>query len=244
MNMKHIAKALLTAFLIAGLAGAAHAGKGGTKGKPGGDGGDPGDGNEVTPVSVLFRDNFATVPIDRVGSDGALYVNDYDEATDSGVRAFIGTQANLGNIKLWLQKAPARALWLDFSDCFTESCTPLFDMGLDFNSGIDVQVNEVQKDGVWGIPVGDSVLAPMRIWYEDPANPGDPGFIHFDNVKGGNSPCKNSGAGNVEVTRIGDTQWTVSASDQIYSCALLPGRKELAGFFIMPFSFTVEVIPQ
>lgn len=244
MKMKNIAKAILTVFLIAGLAGVAHAGKGGTKGKPDQDDGDSGDGNEVTPVTVLFRDNFAADPIDRVGSDGDIYVDNYDEATDSGVRAFIGTKANLGNIKLWLSKAPTRALWLDFSDCFTESCTPLFEMDFDFNSAIDVQVNEVQKDGVWGMSVGTTVDSPMRIWYEDPANPGDPGFIHFDNVKGGSSPCKNSGAGNVEVTRISDTEWTVSASDQIYSCASLPGRKELAGFFIMPFSFTVEVIPQ
>lgn len=240
MTMKHTARAILTALLIIGLAGAAHAAPGGKKGKPDQGGGDPGDGNEVTPVTVLF-DDFAT---DRVGSDGAIYVNDYNEATDSGVRAFIGTQANLGNIKLWLSKAPTRALWLDFSDCFTESCTPLFAMDLDYNSAIDVQVNEVQKDGVWGIPLGTTVYAPMRIWYEDPANPGDPGFIYFDNVRGGSSPCKNSGAGNVEVTRISDTEWTVSASDQIYSCASLPGRKELAGFFIMPFSFTVDVITQ
>jgi len=240
MTIKHTARAILTALLIAGLAGAAHAAPGGTKGKPDKGGGDPGDGNEVTPATVVFRD----LATDPVGSDGAIYIDNYDEATDSGVRAFIGTQANLGNIKLWLQKAPARALWLDFSDCFTESCTPLFEMGFNSSSGIDVQVNEVQQDGVWGMSVGTTVDAPMRIWYEDPANPGDPGFIHFDNVKGGSSPCKNSGAGNVEVTRIGDTEWTVSASDQIYSCALLPGRKELAGFFIMPFSFTVEVIPQ
>jgi hypothetical protein len=239
MTMKHTASALFTALLIASLAGAAHAAPGGTKGKPGGGGGDPGDGNDVTSVTVLFRDD----PVDRVGSDGAIYVNDYDEATDSGVRAFIGTKANLGNIKLWRSKAPTRALWLDFSDCFTESCTPLFETGLDFNSAIDVQVNEVQQDGVWGMTVGTTVDSPMRIWYEDPDNPGDPGFIHFDNVKGGSSPCKNSGAGNVEVTRISDTEWTVSASDQIYSCATLPGRKELAGFFIMPFSFTVELSP-
>lgn len=243
MTMKHTASAILTALLIIGLAGAAHAAPGGTKGKPDKDGGDPGDGNDVTPVTVLFRDNFATDPIDRVGSDGDIYVDNYDEATDSGVRAFIGSKANLGNIKLWLSKAPERALWLDFSDCIA-SCNPLFDMGFDFSSAIDVQVNEVQQDGVWGMSVGTTVYAPMRIWYEDPANPGDPGFIHFNDSLKGNSPCKGAGADNVEVTRISDTEWTVSASDLIQSCASLPGRTELAGIFVMPFSFTVEVIPQ
>lgn len=235
MTIKHTARAILTVLLIAGLAGAAHAGKGGTKGKPDGGGGDPGDGNEVTPVTVLFRDSVT----DRVGSDGAIYINDYDEASDSGVRAFIGTKANLGNVWLMLAKS-ARGLLLDFSDCIS-ACNPPFLVDVISNSAIKVEADRVQSDGLWGMSVGTTIFAPMRIFYDLDDGQG-PGFVEFNPNLKGKSPCKNK-SNYVEVTRTSDTTWDIGADDTITSCVTLPGGGELAGVFVMPFSFTVELTP-
>jgi hypothetical protein len=236
MTMKHTASALFTALLIASLAGAVHAAPGGTKGKPDRGGGDPGDGNGVTAVTVLFRDSVT----DRVGSDGAIYINDYDEASDSGVRAFIGTKANLGNVWLMLAKS-VRGLLLDFSDCIS-ACSPPFTVDVISNSAIKVDANGVQSDGLWGMSVGTTIFAPMRIFYDLDDGQG-PGFVEFNPNLKGNSPCKNK-SNYAVVTRTGDATWDISADDTITSCVTLPGGGELAGVFVMPFSFTVELIPQ
>jgi hypothetical protein len=170
-TFKHI---LITVVLIT-LVSAAAAKPGGGKG-----GGKPADGDDGTiPVSVTFRDD----PYDLIGSDA---VDSYTDGTD-GVQAFLGSQANTGNIMLWLSKSP-RGLYLDFSDCYDANCVSPFDpfsTAVINNSAIKVNANDVLTDGVLAMTIGDAISAPMRVYYDFDDGQG-PGFIEFNPaVKGG-----------------------------------------------------------
>ena len=214
-------------------------------GKGGGKGGGGNDGAGTTAISITFRDAMD----DRVGS---FPIGPYVDGVDS-VEAFIGSKANYGNV--WLRLAQSdRGLYLDFGTCVSNSCTSPFDplynsvlAGVISISAIKVDANDVLSDGLLGmVENGDSITAPMRIYYQ--FNKGDaPGFIEFNpSVKGG-SPCKNK-SNFVTVVRTSATTWEITSSADIASntgnraCATLPGGDELSGIYLMPFLFTVEIL--
>jgi hypothetical protein len=229
-TFKHI---LLTVILIT-LVSSAAAKPGGGKG-----GGKPADGDDGTiPVSVTFLD----AQTDLIGSDDGT---PYLDGTD-GVQAFLGSQANTGNIMLWLSKSP-RGLYMDFSDCYgtgTDCVSPLDPIlnGVISNSAIKVNANDVLTEGVFAMRFGEAhaISAPMRVYYDFDDGRG-PGFIEFNPAVKGGSPCKNK-SNFVTVVRISETSWEVSSAPGNRACATQPGGRQLAGIFKMPFKFTVNVL--
>ena len=228
-----ISKYILITTLLLALASTASAKP--PAGKGGGGSGKGDDGGGIVPISITFRDD----PFyDRVGSD---IITPYVYGL-SGVEAFIGSKASYGNVWLKLAKS-ARGLYLDFTECYDGNCTsPLapVENGVIDLTAIKLNANDVQKDGVLSMVVGDTISAPMRIYYEFDDGQG-PGFIEFNpSVKGG-SPCKNK-SNFVTVVRNTTTNWSITAEPGNRACVTLPGGRDLAGIFLMPFSFTVEIL--
>lgn len=241
MKLNQTIRTVFVTLLVLSVAGTAHAGKGNGKGKGAGD---PGDGNTggLTPVTITFRDALD----DRIGSDDyTSYIDGVD-----GVEAFLASKANYGNVWLRLDTSPSRGLYLDFTDCATPSCTPLFATGVIGLSAIKVDANDVQSDGLFGMAIGARIYPPMRIFYQDDAEQSleeeqAPGFIYFNSNIKGKSPCKNL-SDNVEVYRENATLWTITGiGSPNTACATLPGGQQagrnLAGVFYMPFEFSVEI---
>jgi len=221
-------KCILLSILMLTVASTASAKPGGGKG------GGKDDGGGITPVSITFRNAID----DRVGSD---VITPYVDSVE-GVEAFLGSKANVGNV--WLRLAQSdRGLYLDFSDCYDDNCiSPLapLENGVISISAIKLDADDVVSGGIVSMEKGDTISAPLRIYYQFGKGE-SPGFIEFNpSVKGG-SPCKNK-SNYVTVVRTSQTNWEVSAAPDNRACATLPGGNDLSGIYLMPFSFTVEIL--
>lgn len=222
------------------LSGPALAKKGGNGGGGGHSGGGSG-GASTTPVQITFVDELGALGY-RLSGDGlGAYVDDVN-GTGDGVEAYLGGSGG-GDIFLRLANAPSRGLWFDFGACYPDatSCTPPYPMGVDLVSSISVAPSTVVSNGLFGMAPGQTIEAPMDLYY-DFDNPAGPGQIYFDSQLKGRNPCKNKSL-YVTITRPGTAElWTVSADASVLACVTLPGGA-LSGQYQMPFQFTVETIP-
>lgn len=236
------AAALCLLFATTGTVLAAKGGNGGGGGGGKGGGGGGGGGGGITPVQITFADEMGQLGY-RISGDGlGAYVHDADGSGD-GVQAYLGDGGARGDIFLRLANAPSRGVWFDFGDCHPDpaSCNPPFAVGVDFVSALAVAPGEVVVDGLFGMTAGQTIAAPMEFVY-DFDNASGPGFVYFDRELKGRSPCKNKSL-NATVHRPGEEQlWTVSVDPTVLACVTLPGG-ELSGQYLMPFQFTVEVLP-
>lgn len=195
--------------------------------------------------SVAFAALFPETPLealcpvadDRIQSDlDAPYESGVD-----GVDAYIGSTGTAGNV--WLKTGQSsRGLWLDLTACAgaAGSCIPPFQISVIANAAIQVQASETRRNGVFAMAVGESMTAPMRVFYQFNNDVG-PGFIYFNPNLKGTSPCK--GKSNlVTVTRTNDAAWAweVVGDANTIACVTLPGSSgEFAGTYFMPFRFKV-----
>ena len=236
-NRGSISVATLGICLALTLSSSAWAGKGGKGGGKGGGGG--GGGDDITPAIVTFADQMGSLG-HGVGADSfGAYVHGID-----GVEVYLGKGGALGDIFLRLAQAPGRGLWFDFSDCHPDpaSCTPPFDMGVDYVSAIAVAPGDIVANGLFGMAAGDTIEAPMEFWYNFGNSPG-PGFVYFDRDLRGKNPCKNKSL-HATITRPGKAEsWVVSADASTLACVTLPGGA-LSGQYDMTFEFTIETLPQ
>jgi hypothetical protein len=238
-NANWILSTMLCAVVALAPVYAARGGNGGGKDKGGGGGG---AGGEITPVEITFVDEMGELGY-RISGDGlGPYVHDADGSGD-GVQAYLGGGGAYGDIFLRLGSAPGRGLWFDFSDCHpdTASCTPPFAMGVDLDSSLAVAPGDVVADGLFGMTAGQTIHAPMEFTYGFGSASG-PGFVYFDSDLKGKNPCRNKTL-NATVTRpTAANLWTVSVDATAVGCATLPGGS-LSGQYLMPFHFTVEIVP-
>ncbi|MDX1643694.1 MAG: hypothetical protein R3244_04965 [Thermoanaerobaculia bacterium] len=215
---------------------------GGGGGEKGGGKGGGGGGGEITPIKITFGDEMGASGY-RISGDGlGQYVHDADGSGD-GVEAYLGAGGAEGDIFLRLANAPSRGIFFDFTDCHPEpgSCSPPFDMGVDFASGLAAAPGETVDNGLFGMTAGQTIDAPMEFIYAFDSGSG-PGNVHFDSGLKGKNPCKNKSL-NATITRPGAEQvWTVSVDASVLACATLPGGA-YSGQYLMPFVFTVEVLP-
>jgi len=224
--------ALVSVWLVA----AAQAGN--SKGR----GGSNGNGEEaIRPARITFNDGGTQLASDGRGA--------YEHGID-GVEAFIGSQANTGNVWLRTVAAPSRGVWLDFSLCESvdpADCTPLFTSAVNGGVSIKVDADAILSRGIYDMAVGSLIHPPMRVYYTDDAD--QVRFVDFDNAAKGGSPCKNQGVVNVEVERTGNTTWVVRAPglaspSRPTACANSPLRDDpFQGLYWMGFEFTVEELP-
>lgn len=210
----------------------------------------PAKGGDTTPAIITFRDCQGGFPSaafiglhpgtpcpvldDRIKSDTGL---DYQDGVEN-VEAFIGSAANFGNV--WLKlKNSTRGLFLDFTDCASPlaECKPPFASQVVL-ANIKVHANDVKQDGLFGMVIGESISAPMRVYYWLSADQ-PPGFVDFNPNQAGKSLCKNKGSF-VTVTRTGNATWEVLADPSTIACVTLPGGAEFGGTYRMPFQFTVQ----
>jgi hypothetical protein len=248
--MKHIRFWLLMIGL--GLLAAVPAAGQGKSGKGGGGGGgETEDNSGHAPVTFTLRDCrdgsagaafaglhpeeplhelCAATPDDRIRSDSGLpYVGGVD-----GVDAYVGTKGTAGNF--WLKVAPSpRTLYLDFTDCKSPAaeCKPPFDAAEVDRAALYVQISAVRKNGAFGMAVGETLLAPMRIYVEPVA--GQMNFVDFNPNLSGKDPCKNR-SNYIEVTRTSATTW------EVYGDAIgcMSDHNGFGGTYRMPFRLTVE----
>jgi hypothetical protein len=214
---------LFTCLFVAGYSGIVQAASHKTPGG-GSDGG-------LTPVVITFRDAVG----DRIGSDGG---GPYIDGTQN-VEAFIGSKANYGNV--WLKNLTSRALFVDFADCVSGSCIPPFSFANQSPAAIKVDANDVIKDGLFGMSVGDISHVPMRIYLGDPN-----WFIDFNpGVKA--KYCKESAR--VKVERTAPDTWVITGEQdpltgEWYDIGCLSEhtatRDTFLGNFHMPFRMTVR----
>lgn len=225
--------------------------------------GDPGAGNEKVSSRISFRDT-ATAPEDRIGSEnltGDVYVDSNLPDGHAGVDAFIGSEANTGNIFLrtWSLEDPTfvnRRIYLDFSQEVTNApdCNPPSDLNYSLQF-LKADVNDEVTDGIYALTeVGDSQDSEMRLRFID----GD-GQAWFLNFGGGERKlCGSEGSSRVMVTReavggdpdIADTGdiWSVepleAAPGEYLGCLEKAGgakgvKAEYCGKFNMPFRFEI-----
>jgi hypothetical protein len=234
-NRRLVSTAGLVVCLALMFTSSAWAGKGG---KGGGKGGDDG-GDDITPAIVTFADQMGSLG-HGVGADAfGAYVHGID-----GVEAYLGNGGALGDIFLRLAEAPGRGLWFDFGNCHPNpaSCTPPFDMGVDYLSAIAVAPGDIVANGLFGMAAGDTIEAPMEFWYNFGNSPG-PGWVYFDRNLKGKNPCRNKSL-HATITRPGEAEsWVVSANAATLACVTLPGGA-LSGQYDMTFEFTIETLPQ
>lgn len=238
--------ALLLSLVLAvpGLAVAEKGGKGGGKGGGGGGGG---GGSDITPAKITFASSRGMGELgDRIDSDGGgTYVHGQD-----GLEVYLGAGGAHGDIFFLLGNATNRGLWLDFSVCARIDpldCNPPNPaLGVDYDTSIAVAPGDAvpSGDGLFGIAAGDTIYAPVEIFY---AYTGEqhPGKVFFDPGLKGKNPCKNLSL-NVAIYRPGpEERWIVSADDATPACATLPGGggNDLSGQYDMTFSFTIETLP-
>jgi hypothetical protein len=230
-----VALVLSFALLVPGLAMAEKGGKGGGKG-----GGGNGNGGDITPAKITFS------PGGRIDSDGQ---GSYVHEGEGGLEVYLGTGGAEGDIFFRLGNAPGRGLWLDFSVCATGDpldCTPPYGAKVDYDTSIAVAPGDVvaSGNGLFGIPEGETIYAPVEIFYSYTGLE-HPGKIFFDPGLKGRNPCKNLSL-NVAITRPGPEElWVVWADDKIPACATLPGGggNNYSGQYDMTFSFTIETLP-
>jgi hypothetical protein len=204
-----------------------------------------------TPVVITFRDCQDGFPsgafsnlhpetvcpalADRIRSDwGQSYIDG-----ENGVEAFLGSQANSGNVLLNLKNS-SRGLMLDFGDCVTpENCNSPASQVYSL-ANIRVDATAVKKNGLLGMTLNETISAPMRVYYWVSADQG-PGFIDFNPNLTGKSPCK--GASDfVSVTRTGEGSWEIEADATRIGCVTLPDNAGWAGNYHFPFQFTVQAL--
>ena len=253
MNRTTLRLAALAACLLLALPVCADH-RGTPHGKPGGDGSEDSDGH--LPAIITLRDCqdgipsaafaalFPATPLeylcpvtdDRIQSDfEELY-----EGGLEGVDAYIGSKGTAGNI--WLKTGQStRGLLLDLSDCAgaAGTCDPPFLIDVISHAAIYLQASETRRNGVFAMAVGESMPAPMRVYYDFDNNDG-PGFIEFNPNLNGKSPCKGN-SHLVTVTRTGEAAWEVYGEAGTIACVTLPGSGEFAGTYFMPFRFAVEL---
>ncbi|HVT43950.1 MAG TPA: hypothetical protein VMT00_06120 [Thermoanaerobaculia bacterium] len=235
MRPRRTAIAVLVLTLLAAAALPLHAGK-----QPG----------SKTPLVVTFRDCQDGFPsaaflalhpgapcpaaADRIGSD---WKQPYVDG-ELGVEAFLGTQANSGNVLLNVKRS-TRGLLLDFTECVsTGRCTPPPSQIYSLSS-IRVDATAVRKNGLLGMAVHETLSVPARVQYQETAEQG-PGFIDFDPNLGGKSPCKGASDA-VSVTRTGVDTWEVIADPSRIGCVTLPDNAGWAGNYHFPFRFMVRI---
>lgn len=196
------------------------------------------DGVPSAAFAALFPETppAALCPVanDRIQSDLDV---PYESGVD-GVYAYIGSTGTAGNV--WLKTGQSiRGLWLDLTACAgaAGSCIPPFSMDVISHAAIQVQASETRRNGVFAMAVGESMPAPMRVFYQRP-NDVEPGFIYFNPNLKGTSPCKGNSQ-LVTVTRTGEAAWEVVGDASTIACVTLPGSGEFAGTYFMPFRFKV-----
>jgi len=230
-------RTVLGAALVAGLL--AH-GAVAAKRPGGGGGGGGGTGGGTTPARITFSDDLGSLGSGISGDGLGAYVDDTSGGGD-GVAAYLGG-SGAGDIFLRLAKAPSRGLWFDFGGCYPDaaSCSPPFETGIDLVSSIAVAPSVAVSGGLLGMAPGQTVEAPMDLYY-DFDNPAGPGQIYFDRELKGRNPCRNRSL-YVTITRPGTAElWTVRADSSALACVTLPGGS-LSGQYALPFSFTVETV--
>ncbi len=230
---------ILALALLLVLGGPAWAKKGGTGGGGGGGKGN-GNGDDITPARITFADELG-IDGGRISGDGrGEYVHGVDE-----VEVYLGSGGAQGDIFFRLGNAPARGLYLDFTDCFTDplDCNPPYAAMVDWGTSIAVAPGDVvaSGDGLFGIPAGESIVAPVEIFYSYTGVEG-PGKIFFDPGLKGKNSCKNKSL-YVTVTRPGPEElWIVSADSTTPACATLPASGGYSGQYDMSFAFTIETL--
>ncbi len=155
------------------------------------------------------------------------------------VESFVGSSANYGNLFVWLRES-SRGLFLDFTDCASPPCSPPITSGVVDDAQITVFVDRVIKDGVHAMTVGQSIDAPMRVYFWLPLITGEkPNFVHFEPAGAG--ACNNQSTF-LKVTRAANVgskrSWEVSADPNMIACLTMQGGTVLGGTFRMPFKAT------
>lgn len=204
-----------------------------------------------TPVVVTFRDCVNGVPspaflliqpaadcavsADRVASDyGHPYVDG-----ELDVEAFLGTQANSGNLLLNVKRS-SRGMLLDFTECESVgSCKPPLTQVYTL-ARIRIDATAVRKDGLLGMAPGETMSVPARVEYKYSPEQG-PGFIDFDPKLGGRNPCKGA-SDYVSAIRTGEQTWDIVSESRV-GCVTLPdtGGTGWGGNYRFPFHFTVQI---
>jgi len=206
----------------------------------GGGGGGGGTSGGTTPARITFADDLGSLGSGISGDGLGAYVDDTSGGGD-GVAAYLGGSGG-GDIFLRLSKAPGRGLWFDFGGCYPDptSCSAPFESGIDLVSSIAVAPSVAVSGGLLGMAPGQTIEAPMDLYY-DFDNPAGPGQIYFDRELKGKNPCRNKSL-YVSITRPGAEElWTVRADASALACVTLPGGA-LSGQYALPFSFTVETV--
>jgi hypothetical protein len=230
---------------VVGLDGTGiQAAKRGKPGKPGGGGGD--DGNPVTPATITFRNCLGLALPDCLGADKIRSDTEgiYADQGEGGMRVFLGSQANTGNIFLQNSGAAGRELVLDFTGCSSDLCTASSGITSGTNN-VDVvflivNVKDGIQDGVFALGADQNVSVPMRVRFIPNDNARQRWFLEFD------PSVKNCG-GSTKVTVTGvlqdsELKWEVEGTGQ--GCLIHttgPSKKDhhILGEFSMPFKFTV-----
>ncbi len=203
-----------------------------------------------TPVIITFRDcqagfssaAFLTIQaetcfqgqVDRIGSDwGVAYADG-----ELGVEAFLGTQANSGNVLLNLLRS-TRGMLLDFSECVgSGTCTPPPSQMYSLSS-IRIDATAVRKNGLLGMALNETMSVPARVTYR--YGDGDsPGFIEFNPNLNGKTPCKGA-SDYVSATRTSEHSWEIAADTSRIGCVTLPNSSGWGGNYHFPFRFIVQV---
>jgi hypothetical protein len=235
MNNRRIRIAALLFFLIAPATLTLEAGK-----QPG----------SKTPLIITFRDCQGGFPsaaflalqpsetcpstADRIGSDWSTsYVDGEHE-----VEAFLGTQANSGNVLLNVARS-TRGMLLDFTDCASSGkCIPPPSQIYTLSS-IRIDATAVRKNGLLGMALNETMSVPARVTYQTTAGV-SPGFIEFNPDLKGKTPCKGA-SDYVSATRTGEQSWEIAADPSRIGCVTLPDGAGWAGNYRFPFRFTVQV---
>ena len=194
------------------------------QGKGGGNGGGGGQNEAQNPSKITFDDSqagvrsdllFTNTVTDAVTGDPLLMGGSYEGFDNpNGLEVFIGSAANGGNIFLRTNTVgppPVPNAVRDLNMTLPagaagagSGCAELPDAASDYdfhfaNAKVDQQVSS----GLFGIPVGETRNAPLRIRF---FHNGQPYFLDFDaDIKGN---CK-AQSDFVSVTRLNDTQWQV-----------------------------------
>jgi hypothetical protein len=173
-------------------------------------GGGGGGEQEKAPARITFHNRND----DEILSDGSPY----ETASPPGdtIEVFIGTQANGGNIFLRTNSVnypttSSRQLVIKVPEV-DSSCSfskILAEEKYSFHFA-NVKVDTEVSDGLYGIQLGGTVSAPMKIRFFD--GNGAPFFLNFDTKDKG--VCK-GGSDFVHVKRITETQWRVFSGDPL-----------------------------
>jgi hypothetical protein len=211
--------------------------KGGGKSKGGS--GFNAEGADQLPLVITFDD----LTGDRVGSDGASYVDsDIDGAPDENLAAhiLIAANGNYGNLYLLTSNTTDRTVFMDISDCSADCDNqPEFSPGSQAGylpTALTVVATDAVSSGFCGMSDGDVITAPMEVTYTLDGIE-QPGFIYWHPGLKGNSPCRGATMDEVSVEKVDDVTWRVMGNA---ACVVAPGGRDPGGQVSMPFAFTVE----